>query len=65
MLEHAVLTGTIVAYTGLAVRQRSLDPTVIEVKFSYLPAYPLNYIVISFSVNVATGATEGLTEIAA
>ena len=61
LLEHAALTGAIVSYTGLAVRQRSIDPTVIEIKFSYLPAYPLNYIVVSFSINVATGVTEELT----
>lgn len=61
LLEHAVIVGTIVGYTGLAVRQRSIDPSVIEVKFAYQPAYPLNYLVVSFSINVATGTTEDLS----
>jgi hypothetical protein len=40
----------------LAVRQTSsTDPTVVEVKFAYKPAYPLNYIVISFSIDMSTG----------
>jgi hypothetical protein len=55
LLEHAVITGTVVAYSDLKVRQRSVDPSVIEVKFGYSPAYPINYIVLSFSINVATG----------
>lgn len=61
LLEHAVIVGTIVGYTALAVRQRSIDPSVVEVKFAYQPAYPLNYLVVSFSINVATGTTEDLS----
>jgi hypothetical protein len=58
LLEHAVLTGTVVAYSDLKVRQRSVDPSVIEVKFGWSPAYPINYIVLSFTVNVATGVLD-------
>jgi hypothetical protein len=65
LLDHAVLTGLVVATTDLAVRLRSTDPSVIEVKFAYRPAYPLNYIAVSFSINVATGETEDLTDTAA
>lgn len=61
LLEHAVLTGTVVATQDLSVRLRSNDPSVIEVKFSYRPAYPLNYILISFSINVTTGAVDDIT----
>jgi hypothetical protein len=57
LLEYAKSSGTILDYLDLKVRQRSLDPSVIEVKFSYKPSYPLNYIVISFAINVATGET--------
>lgn len=64
LLEHAQNSGTIVGYDGLAVRQRSTDPSVIEVRFAYRPAYPLNYIVIAFSINVATGETTDLAEVA-
>lgn len=58
MLETAVSDGIVNSYTGLAVRQTSTDPTVIEVKFAYKPAYPLNYIVISFSIDMSTGTTD-------
>jgi hypothetical protein len=54
-LETAVGAGIIVAYTNLKVRQTSTDPSVIEVKFAYQPAYPLNYIVVSFAIDVTTG----------
>lgn len=57
LLDYAKTSGTIRDYTDLKVRQASVDPSVIEVKFAYLPAYPINYIVISFSINVATGET--------
>jgi hypothetical protein len=57
-LETLVGAGVIVAYNDLKVRQQSIDPTVVEVKFQYQPAYPLNYIVISFSINTLTGQTD-------
>lgn len=61
MLEFVVSEGVIVSYNGLAIRQISADPSVVEVKFAYRPAYPLNYIVISFSIDMSTGETT-LTE---
>lgn len=57
-LENAKATGLIVDYLGLAVRQQILpggDPTVIEVRFSYRPSFPLNYIEVGFTVDTATG----------
>lgn len=54
-LETAVSSEVIVSYQDLKVRARPADPTVIEVRFAYLPAYPLNYIVITFAINTATG----------
>lgn len=56
-LEAAVSNSLIVSYNTLKARQLGGDPSVIEVKFQYKPAYPLNYIVISFSINTETGAT--------
>lgn len=56
-LEAAVTSDLIVAYNDLKARQLTGDPSVIEVKFQYKPAYPLNYIVISFSINTETGET--------
>ena len=58
LLEYSKGNGAIADYQALAVRQRSVDPTVMEVRFAYLPAYPLNYIIVTFSVNVANGAVE-------
>jgi hypothetical protein len=57
LLEFALSMGVFENYTGLQVRQASVDPSVIEVKFAYQPAYPLNYILISFSINVTNGDT--------
>lgn len=57
-LEDASSSGLIVGYTGLAVRQQtppSGDPTIIEVQFAYQPTFPLNYIVVNFSVDLQTG----------
>lgn len=57
LLENCVASSVIVDYTELQVRQASTDPSVIEVKFLYRPAFPLNYILISFSIDVSTGDT--------
>jgi hypothetical protein len=57
-LETAVSTNTINAYTSLLVSQQSLptgDPTVIQVSFSYYPTYPLNYITVTFTLDLSTG----------
>lgn len=56
-LETALNTGIVIGYNNLKVRQTPGDPSVIEVKFQYRPAYPLNYIVVSFSINTTTGET--------
>lgn len=57
LLEHASTIGAILGYTGLAVRQQSVNPSVMEVAFSYQPAYPINYISIVFSIDTTTGLT--------
>lgn len=57
VLESAKNSDVIVDYTGLKIRQLTTDPSVMEVKFQYRPAYPLNYVVISFSIDTTTGAT--------
>ena len=56
VLEQLALQEIILAYTDLKARQRPTEPSVIEVKFAYRPAYPLNYILVSFSVDTTTGA---------
>jgi hypothetical protein len=63
-LETAKNTGIIVSYNNLKVRQTPADLSVIEVKFQYQPAYPLNYIVVSFSINTTTGETNVIEQAA-
>lgn len=58
-LEQALAADVIASYADLAVRQQSLptgDPTVIEVRFRYLPTYPLNYITVVFTIDLTTGS---------
>lgn len=62
VLEAAKTLNIIVDYNGVGVRQRPADPTIMEVKFQYKPAYPLNYVVITFSINITTGETDLLPE---
>jgi hypothetical protein len=58
ILEQAKLSEVIVDYLDLKVRQQTApsgDPSVIECKFAYQPAVPLNYIVVQFQLNLTTG----------
>lgn len=58
ILEQAKTTEVIVDYNSLKVLQQSPpsgDPTIINCKFSYLPALPLNYITVQFQVDLTTG----------
>jgi hypothetical protein len=65
VLETAVSSNIIFKYSGLAVAQQTGDPTVILVTFQYVPAYPLNYIQIQFSINTVTGETTTINPAAA
>lgn len=56
-LELMIQEGAIVSYQNIQVRPDKYDPTTLQVRFSYLPAYPLNHIVISFSVDSTQGIT--------
>lgn len=56
-LQSLIVNGTIVDYTGLTCRQLITNPDVLEVNFQWLPAFPLNYIVCTFSITLSTGAT--------
>ena len=58
VLENCVDAEIIVSYNELVGRIRPGDPQVIEVKFMYRPAWPLNYILVSFSIDTSTGTTE-------
>lgn len=55
VLEGLRRDGDIVDYSGVESRYLTLDPTTIEVRFSYRPAFPLNYVNIVFSIDLTTG----------
>lgn len=54
-LQSLIRDGLIVDYIGLKVRQLATNPDVLEVSYSWLPAFPLNYIVVTFDVTLTTG----------
>jgi hypothetical protein len=52
--------GAIVGYSGLGARSLAPSyPTVIEVRFNYAPAYPLNYIQIVFALDLTAAGGGG------
>lgn len=68
LLEQAVSSELIVDYANLAVRQQTYpsgDPSIIECKFSYQPALPLNYITVQFQVDLQSGVVGDTTALAA
>lgn len=56
-LESLQARGLFIDYRDLSSRQSQSNPTVIEVKFQYRPSYPVNYIVVAFSIDADTGQT--------
>ena len=54
-LQSLIRDGLLVDYTGLKVRQLLTNPDVVEVSYSWLPAFPLNYIVVRFGVSLTSG----------
>jgi hypothetical protein len=54
VLEQLQTVGDLVGYRDVQARTLSLDPTTVEVRFSYRPAFPLNYINIAFSIDLTT-----------
>lgn len=54
-LQSLIRDQIIVGYQNLKVRQLATLPDVIEVRYEWKPAYPLNYIVVRYSVAVMTG----------
>lgn len=54
-LTQAKNAGIFNDYSNLAVSIDPDDSTAVRVKFAYKPAYPLNYVAVSFSINTVTG----------
>lgn len=65
ILESAITNNVINSYTNLAVRQQTLptgDPSVIEAQFAYQPAVPLNYITVTFAIDLTSGEITSTTD---
>lgn len=54
-LQSLARDGLLVDYFGLEARQLLTNPDVIEVSYSWLPAFPLNYIVVTFNISLTSG----------
>jgi hypothetical protein len=54
-LSIMVDTGDIVDFNSIQSRIVTLSPTVIEVRFNYRPAFPVNYVNIAFSIDLTGG----------
>jgi hypothetical protein len=55
VLEQIKQLGDIVDYSDVQARTLTIDPTTIEVRFSYKPAFPVNYVNIVFALDLTTG----------
>lgn len=58
VLEQLKIVGDLVNYRDIQARTLAIEPTTVEVRFSYLPAFPLNYINIKFSIDLTDQTVE-------
>lgn len=54
VLQLLKTAGEIVDFLDVQTRLVTTDPTQMDVRFSYRPSFPLNYINVGFSINLAT-----------
>lgn len=62
VLEELRIANDIVQYSDVQARTASLDPTTIEVRFSYRPAFPVNYVNVVFALDLTTGNVTDTTD---
>jgi hypothetical protein len=55
VLEQLVVEGAINGYTNVKARLLDTDATTIEVRFEYRPAFPINNIIVRFTINSTSG----------
>lgn len=55
VLEQLRQDRDLVAYSGVQARLMSLEPTLIQARFSYRPAFPLNYVDVVFALDLTDG----------
>jgi hypothetical protein len=53
VLEGLRRNSDLVAYANVQARLLTLQPTTVEVRFSYAPAFPVNYVTILFSIDLS------------
>lgn len=58
VLSNLRFVNDIVDFGSVSSRTLTLDPTTIEVRFSYRPSFPVNYINVGFSLDLTTGALQ-------
>ena len=56
LLDTLVRSGNLGAYAGVTSRISPSDPTVVDVRWQYRPVYTVQYVQISFGINLNTGA---------
>lgn len=55
VLEQMLLEQAINGYQNVTAQVANADPTTIQAQFEYTPAYPINNIVVNFSINTTSG----------
>ena len=55
ILDNLVNTGNLGSYTGLSAKVNAADPTVVDVRWQYKPVYTVQYVQISFGINLTSG----------
>lgn len=61
VLSELRSAGDIINFGDVQARILTIDPTHVEVRFSYRPAFPINYITVGFSLDLTTGVTTPTT----
>lgn len=55
VLNRMVDDKEIVGFSDVQAKTLSLNPTTVEIRFSYRPAFPINLIQVGFSIDLTTG----------
>ena len=55
ILRGLVNSGQLTDYAGLSAKVSASDPTVIEISWQYKPVYTVQYVQITFGINLSTG----------
>jgi hypothetical protein len=55
-LDSLIASGSLGAYNGVSAKFATNDPTTIQVRWQYKPIYTVQYVQISFGININSGA---------